>query len=162
MMKYIEVLKLHPKMDPDYVGPYFIDGITRKHNYWLRDKDGERLQGALPLSRLKLVNKLIHKDKDSPNNVESDSQFYDIETILMDRQRNKKKEFFVKWLNLDDSNNSWVPEENFQSPEIIKQYFKNKRKLKTNKASNMVQLNYVKLDSESTMKPKIFINQQQN
>jgi ribosomal protein S18 len=147
---YIKVLKIHPKIDPDYVGPYFIDGITRKHNYWLRDKDGKRQACALPLSRLKLVEKLIPTEKLTDPKINIDDTFYDIETIIMDRQRNKKKEFYVKWLNLDDSQNSWVPLENFKSPDMIKEYFVNKRKIKkqtntiniqTNQA-NIVQINF--------------------
>ena len=147
---YIKVLKIHPKIEPDYVGPYFIDGITRKHNYWLRDKNGKRQACALPLSRLKLVEKLVPTSQLTDTNVNTDETFYDIETILMDRQRNKKKEFYVKWLNLDNSHNSWVPIENFQSPDKIKDYFANKRKIK--KQANIIQFktnhtNFVQIQS---------------
>ncbi len=54
---YIEVKKLHPKMSPDYVGPYFVDGITKNQNYWLRNTEYVRMKGALPPSRLKVKKK---------------------------------------------------------------------------------------------------------
>ena len=41
---YIEVKKLHSKLEPDYIGPYFIDGITKRHNYWLRNAENIRMK----------------------------------------------------------------------------------------------------------------------
>ena len=43
------------KLEPKYDGPYFVDGFTRRNNYWLVDEKGTRLKEALPLSRLKVI-----------------------------------------------------------------------------------------------------------
>jgi hypothetical protein len=118
---YIEVKKVHPKMDTDYEGPFFIDGITRRQNYWLRDSSNIRMKGALPLSRLKVKDKITQNKLQSTNPI--DGEYLDIDSILENRQRNKKREFFVKWKDLPESENSWVEEENFADPIIIKNNF---------------------------------------
>ena len=41
----------------------------------------------------------------------TDSDFYRVEEILTSRIRNKRKEYFVKWLGYPDKFNSWVPAE---------------------------------------------------
>jgi hypothetical protein len=88
---YIEIKKLHPKMDADYEGPYFIDGIKRRQNYWLRDDSNIRMKGALPLSRLKVIDKIIQNKIQSTNPIEV--KYLDIDNIIDNRQRSKKREF---------------------------------------------------------------------
>jgi hypothetical protein len=100
------------------------------------------MKGALPLSRLKV------KDKITQNKIQSthpiDGEYLDIDNIIDYRQRNKKREFLVKWKDLPDSENSWVEEQNFSDPVIIKNYFSKKRKstqkVKLNIAN--IQINY--------------------
>jgi hypothetical protein len=118
---YIEIKILHPKKDADYEGPYFIDGITRRQNYWLRDASNIRMKGALPLSRLKVIDKIIQNKIQFTNPIEG--EYLDIDNIIDNRQRNKKREFLVKWKDLPESENSWVVEENFSDPLIIKDSF---------------------------------------
>ena len=159
---YIVVKKLHSKMEPDYLGPYFIDGITKHKNYWLKDTDNKRLKGALPLSRLKLKRKLTHLQIEPSNDTPStstpnilkqtvlplcdntDETFYKIEKILKNRIRNKKKEFFVKWENLPETENSWVKAKDFQSKQTIKDYFENKKVNKI-KISTIESINFINL-----------------
>ena len=152
---YIEVKKLHPKMSPDYVGPYFIDGITKHQNYWLRNTENVRMKGALPLSRLKVKEKIENESRSIIDKTTSDNIYFDIEKILIDRQRNKKREFFVKWKEQPESENSWVPEENFQNSSVIKDYFKNKRQLKK---GNKIQTEVIEINKPSFNNNQITIN----
>lgn len=43
-----------PKLEPIYHGPYKIDGMTKKGNYWVKNARGTRMRETYPLSRLKI------------------------------------------------------------------------------------------------------------
>ena len=40
---------------------------------------------------------------------------YEVEKIIKTRTRNKKNDYFIKWLGYPDSMNSWIPEENLKN-----------------------------------------------
>ena len=75
------------------------------------------MKGALPLSRLKVKDKIIIEKHTT--NYTPDGNYFDIDTVIADRQRNKKREFLVKWKDLPETENSWVLEDNFSDPIII-------------------------------------------
>jgi hypothetical protein len=62
------------------------------------DYEGEELEGTFYEQELQKVNK-------------SDSDYYRVEKVLRSRMRNKRKEYYVKWLRYPDKFNSWVPAE---------------------------------------------------
>ena len=72
--------------------------LRRPPVYKIADFDDEELKGTFYEQELQKVNK-------------SDSDFYRVEEILRSRMRNKRKEYFVKWLGYPDKFNSWVPAE---------------------------------------------------
>jgi hypothetical protein len=113
------------------------------------------MTGALPLSRLKVKKKIENESRSIIDKTTSDNIYFDIEKILIDRQRNKKREFFVKWKEQPESENSWVPEENFQNSSVIKDYFKNKRQLKK---GNKIQTEVIEINKPSFNNNQITIN----
>jgi hypothetical protein len=113
------------------------------------------MKGALPLSRLKVKEKIENESRSIIDKTTSDNIYFDIEKILIDRQRNKKREFFVKWKEQPESENSWVPEENFQNSSVIKDYFKNKRQLKK---GNKIQTEVIEINKPSFNNNQITIN----
>ena len=113
------------------------------------------MKGALPLSRLKVKEKIEKESRSIIDKTTSDNIYFDIEKILIDRQRNKKREFFVKWKEQPESENSWVPEENFQNSSVIKDYFKNKRQLKK---GNKIQTEVIEINKPSFNDNQITIN----
>ncbi|CAB4033161.1 uncharacterized transposon-derived [Paramuricea clavata] len=72
--------------------------LRRPPVYKIADFDDEELKGTFYEQELQRVNK-------------SDSDFYRVEEVLRSRMRNKRKEYFVKWLGYPDKFNSWVPAE---------------------------------------------------
>jgi hypothetical protein len=72
--------------------------LRRPPVYKIADFDDEELKGTFYEQELQRVNK-------------TDSDFYRVEEILRSRMRNKRKEYFVKWLGYPDKFNSWVPAE---------------------------------------------------
>ena len=66
--------------------------------YKIADYDSEELEGTFYEQELQKVNK-------------SDSDYYRVEKVIRSRMRNKRKEYYVKWLGYPDKFNSWVPAE---------------------------------------------------
>ena len=66
---------------------------------------------------------------------DSDEEFYEVEKIVNHRQGPKGIEFYVKWKNYPNSENTWEPRENFgeSSNDLINAYFQSLNR--TNKAS---------------------------
>jgi hypothetical protein len=59
--------------------------------------------------------------------INKNNNFYEIETIL-DHKLNKDGdyEFFVKWKDYDNTDNSWVNEKDFKEKQLLRNYFKEK------------------------------------
>jgi hypothetical protein len=68
-----------------------------------------------------------HKIKVVPPPEEDDTEHYEVEKILKHRSAASSKllDYFVKWKNHPQSENSWVKESNFNTMEIINDYWKN-------------------------------------
>ena len=66
--------------------------------YRIADYDGEKLDGTFYEQELERVHK-------------SETDYYRVEKVLRTRMRNKRKEYFVKWLGYPEKFNSWVPAE---------------------------------------------------
>ncbi|XP_028416753.1 uncharacterized protein LOC114540964 [Dendronephthya gigantea] len=66
--------------------------------YRIADYDNDELDGTFYEQELQKVNK-------------TDSDFYRVEQILRSRIRNKRKEYYVKWLGYPEKFNSWVAAE---------------------------------------------------
>ena len=49
----------------------------------------------------------------------TDSDFYRVEEVLRSRMRNKRKEYFVKWMGYPDKFNYWVPAESVKDIKLM-------------------------------------------
>ncbi len=84
---------------------------TPKGNYYLRDRTQKQIPIAVPRARLKIAPDFVDKDP-----------YLSIDKILKDRIRDGNKEYFVKWKDYPDSENSWVPEQNFSKIECLEDF----------------------------------------
>lgn len=47
---------------------------------------------------------------------------YEVEEIITDRKKRRKKQFLVKWKGYPSSENSWVNEQDLNAPELLEEY----------------------------------------
>ncbi|SAM05293.1 hypothetical protein [Absidia glauca] len=104
------------KMDAVYEGPYEVVRKTDNGTYVLRDTMNQLMNRHYQPSELAHV----------ADEHEVLDDVYEVEAVVdhkLDQQTNKYT-YKVKWLNYDDSHNTWAPEENFYSQQCIQQYWK--------------------------------------
>jgi hypothetical protein len=101
------------KLEPRWIGPYKIFDHDERGNYSLIDSLGIGLSRKYPLEKLKIVDKSQYNDNLS-----------EVKRILNDRTRNNTIEYLVEWK--DKSEKEWVNENEFQTIEIINDYWKSK------------------------------------
>ncbi len=111
----LKSLKLLPKLNELYMGPYTVHEQTKNKNYILINSKHELLRDSVLLSRIKVIPKEV-----------TDPTYYNIEKILKDRLKNGIRQFLVKWKGYDSSHNSWEPASVFVSPQIIENYWTTK------------------------------------
>ena len=109
---YVRNLKIQNKLNAYAHGCYKIVGRTAMGNYILENRVGKQMKQTYPISRLKVV---------EPDPEES--EVYEVEKILDHRSRRGKLEYFVKWKGYSDSECSWVKESNFDTTEVIEEYW---------------------------------------
>ena len=110
----VKVEGLAGKLGQKYHGRYTIMGKTSGGNYKLKTANGTELQQSYPISKLKP----ILEDEDKPE------ESFEVEKIL-DKRKNDttdKIEYLVKWKDLDDNENQWVPEDHFDELQIINEF----------------------------------------
>jgi len=112
---YVTVTGMHDKLHPRYRGPFKVTGQTNLGNYLLQNALGEPMMDNFPLSRLKVV-------------TDDESVFSDYVRVekILDHRKSKGREFeyFVKWKDLPESENSWEPPEHFLDKDLISNYWK--------------------------------------
>ena len=103
------------KLESRYHGRFFVKSQTKKGNYILLNILGKELERSYPITKLKPI-----LEDESILEMES----VEIEKILNKRKNNdtNKMEYLVKWKNLDETENEWVPEDHFVELKLINEY----------------------------------------
>ena len=101
-------------LENSYQGLYIVTGRASGGNYRLKTADGQEVKQTWPITKLKP----IHNDPDKPE------RSLEVEKIL-DKMRDDETDqmmYLVKWKGLDETENQWILEENFDSMDIIEKY----------------------------------------
>jgi hypothetical protein len=120
---FIRIDGMINKLEPRFKGPYKIESYTKRNNYLLTDALGNKLEHSYPRHKLKVV----EVDDTLPE------ESVEVEKILQDKKMDNNNMYLVKWKDLPESENSWVPEKYFNSMKIVNEYWQSKESEKPRK-----------------------------
>ena len=115
------------KLEPRFSGPYYVIRKSTNGNYEIKDGLNNKVKMTYPLHKLKII--------DDENMVTEDID--EVEAILDHRLSKDGNTYLVKFAN--ETEPMWIPESNFNTMEIINNYFngiKSKKKPKNIKINN--------------------------
>ena len=104
------------KFEPKYIGPYTVARRSRNGAYVLKDATGDLLDRHVPPDQLKLISRTLRtKTKEKP--------VYEVESIMDHRGDPGRYEYYVKWKNYDEHQNTWEPASNFLDDACVRRYW---------------------------------------
>ncbi|KAG2212105.1 hypothetical protein INT45_003662 [Circinella minor] len=144
------------KLEPRWLGPYFIKNYTKHGSYVLADITGELLSRDVATQHIRVID---YSDNHITKNLKE--QHYEVQAIVNHR-RNKttgKTQFLVNWVGYPDkSDNTWQDESDFDSLRPIKDYW---HRISTNNSQhplpntvNKRKLNRRRLHAGPTTRPR--------
>lgn len=146
------------KLDPHYKGYYTVVRKTAAGTYVLRNEQGFLEPRNYPPSLLKMNSEKIIPEEN----------YYEVEAIIGHKYDKEKNNYLYKckWLNYDDTFNSWEPPSNFTDPKFITEYWRRIGEIPesitaVNKANKelLKQINNQNINNSSTNKRKRSIDQ---
>ncbi|OAD71764.1 hypothetical protein PHYBLDRAFT_72810 [Phycomyces blakesleeanus NRRL 1555(-)] len=110
----ILVTEKQNKLDPKYKGFYTVVRKTAANTYVLKNEKGFLEPRNYPPSLLKKVSDKVLEQK---------NDFFEVEAIIEHMKDDKNNYLYrCKWLDYDESHDTWEPEDHFTDPKFIKEY----------------------------------------
>ncbi|KAG2210684.1 hypothetical protein INT45_002557, partial [Circinella minor] len=104
------------KLDPHYKGFYKVVRKTAAGTYVLKNEKGFIEPRNYPPSLLKVT---------SADIIPEDDIFYEVEAIIGHKKDPENQYLYrCRWLNYDDSHDTWEPADNFTDPKFITEYWR--------------------------------------
>lgn len=109
------------KLEPRWLGPYFIKNYTKHGSYVLADITGELLSRDVATQHIRVID---YSDNHQTKNLKE--QHYEVQAIVNHRNNKDtgKTQYLVNWVGYPDKNdNTWQNESDFDSKRPIQDYW---------------------------------------
>ena len=119
------------KLTDRYIGPFKIEKKISKVAYQLKLPSTYKIHPVFHVSQLeprRISERFPRKEETPPPPVEpieqGDSDIWEVEKILGERKRYRRKEYLVKWMGYGTEENSWIPAYNLvNAQEILDEFY---------------------------------------
>jgi hypothetical protein len=108
------------KYDQLWVGPYRVTEVKETGSYIITSDTGDSLHRSI--DQLKVI----------PDPDEEEQSFV-VEKILAHRDKNKTRQYLVKWKGYSNKHNEWLPSNKFDDDRIIRNYWDSRKKSNNSK-----------------------------
>ena len=119
------------KLTDRYIGPFKIEKKISKVAYQLKLPSTYKIHPVFHVSQLeprRISERFPSKEEAPPPPIEpieqGDSDIWEVEKILGERKRYRRKEYLVKWMGYGTEENSWIPAYNLvNAQEILDEFY---------------------------------------
>jgi transposase InsO family protein len=134
------------KLDPLFVGPFYVRKRNRNGAYKLKDQVGEKLARPVPVTKLKWVSDkdaTLYDNEGAP--IEKAQPRGVVDKILKTKKDKGQTLFLVQWKNSSERN-QWLAAKAFDDPSFLIDYFRKGKKRRRKEESDE--------EAEGRAKPK--------
>jgi Chromo (CHRromatin Organisation MOdifier) domain len=127
--KHLQTTHPSTKMHPKCFGPFRVTEILGKTTYRLELPSHWKIHNAFHASLLlpyKETEEYGHNFTDPLPELIEGQEEWEVEQILDMRLYRQKKQYLVKWQGYSEAHNSWEPEDNIHTPDLLLAFQKRK------------------------------------
>lgn len=120
MRRNIKTKRPSDKLDFKKLGPFKIEKKLGPVTYRLTLPKDMRIHPVFHVALLEKAPEDAEIQKSMPLDQETETQIYEVESVLGMRWEKGKKLYLIKWKDYEDSDNTWEPEEHLD-PETLQE-----------------------------------------
>ena len=118
------------KLDHTKLGPFQIKKVKNDVNYKLDLPKKMRIHPIFHISLLEPADNNMPVQTNPPGiNPEFQTEEFEVERIIAKRCNKNQIEYLVKWLEYEDTDNTWEPTSNLNCPEKVKEFEDQSRRI---------------------------------
>ena len=127
--RHIRTLRVSKKLADKFIGPFrILERIgTNAYKLDLPKKYG-KMHHTFHVSLLEPYRMRLGVEPPEPIDIDGDEE-WEVDEILAERTRNRKKQYYVRWAGFSEAHDSWEPEQNLENAQDAIKRFKEGNKM---------------------------------